>query len=168
MPLSKFAAAYGVGKKGSLKNKILKRKKENTVIIFHPHIRNDPNASTYARYCKYALLKYKPWSFDDETMHQFDGVENPTDEDLILMWTDYQISCEADGKWLPDKLQSEIDNRILNRKAIPNARDNSVMDIDDSHIDVTISTDERENTDFLEMINFKETDCQVCLLKRGF
>ena len=57
MPLSIFVARFNVGKRGQYSNKIIKRKKESTVVIFYPHYSSNRIASTYPSYCKNCLLK---------------------------------------------------------------------------------------------------------------
>ena len=151
MPLSIFVARFSVGKRGQYSNKIFKRKKENTVVIFYPHYSSDRRASTYPSYCKNSLLKFKPWSFDD---NPFNGIEEPTEEDYITMWDEFLITCKEEGKWLPDMLQRDIDDYILNRDMLPRETSDSTMAIDDAHIDLNISKNEEENAAFLTI----ETD----------
>jgi hypothetical protein len=60
MPLNKFVVHFSVGTRGASRNKIRERTRQNTVVIFYPHVRGEPNAFTYPHYCKLALLKFKP------------------------------------------------------------------------------------------------------------
>jgi hypothetical protein len=154
MPLSVFVARFNVGKRGQFSNKIFKRAKENVVVIFYPHHSSDRNASTYHLYCKNCLLKFKPWSLDDSSMFPFNGIDDPTDEDFITLWEEFLLSCQEEGKWMPDMLQRDIDDYIINSENAPREKADPIMAIDDAHIDLNISTNEEEDAAFLEI----ETD----------
>ena len=78
---------------------IIKRRKKNTVVIFYPHVKSDPKGKMYPQYCKYALLKFKLWTTGgDAGMHPFGGIDNPTDEDYVLLWNSFLESCQKDGR----------------------------------------------------------------------
>lgn len=54
--LLNFVATYSV-----VKNEIRKRPKEVITITF-PNVYSDPKTVNYPLFCKYQLIKYKPWS----------------------------------------------------------------------------------------------------------
>ena len=164
MTLVVFASKYDVGKRGPYTNKIVKRKKSNIVIIFYPHVRSDPMASTYPQYCKLSLLKFKPWSVDDQAMLPFNGIEDPTDDDFMTVWEEFLITCEEERKWLPDTLQREIDNHILNCDTSPKVNSDSAMAMDDSDLELQISKEQEESNAFLEIdtdLPHSRNDCEM-------
>ena len=153
MPLCKFAAQFDIGKKGKFRNRIIRRRKQNTVVLFYPTYKSDPNASTYPKYCQFALLKFKPWALESD-IQPFDGADDPSDEHFVSLWKLYLMSCEEEGHWLPDLLQREIDNHILNRDIMIRDKSDSAIAIDDMQFDVPQSRSEMDDAAFVEI----ETD----------
>ena len=72
--LVQFASAYYVVK-GELKHR-----KQEVVIRTFPDFSPNPSGKNYGKYCKYALIKYKPWSGAVNTA--WDGLED-SDENHI-------------------------------------------------------------------------------------
>ena len=151
MPLCEFVKFYDIGKRGNHAGKIIKRKREKTVTIFYPHIKSDANASTYPLYCKYSLIKFREWARDSADMHPYDGIENPTDQDYVSIWESYVKSCEEKGFWIPDSLQREIDNHILNKDKISRNTSDSAIAIDDMQVEAPSSEKEIEDAAFVEI-----------------
>ena len=130
----------------------MKRAFENTVVIFYPHVRSDPNASTYSHYCKLALLKFKPWA-NQFGLQPFNGINRPTDEEYISEWNSYLKECDEKGLWVPDALQRDIDNYILNQNNIPSQNVTSVFAIDNVDNEDPFAHEDIDDADFLEINN---------------
>ena len=65
------------------------------------------------------------------------------------MWDEFLISCKEEEKRLPNILQWEIDDYIFNRDILSRETPDSIMAIDDTHINLNVSTNEEENAAFL-------------------
>ena len=125
MPLNKFVVHFSVGTRGASRNKIRERTRKNTVVIFYPHVRSDPNAFTYPHYCKLELLKFKPWA-DGEDFCPFIGKNKPSNEDYCMLWKQFLAHCIEHGIPAPDHLQCNLDDYILNRDVVPHNQGDSI------------------------------------------
>ena len=99
-----FATTYRV-----VNNK-LSRLPENVVPRIFPTYSSNPKGPNFGLYCKYQLLRYKPWKI---TQSNAWNDQEPTDEILINCWheflqTPYGQSCVPD--WF-DKLQTVIQSQ---------------------------------------------------------
>ena len=61
MSLQEFCANHSVGQSKNQRNKIKIEPKKNKVVVFFPDLSSSPDSATFVDYCKYALMKYKPW-----------------------------------------------------------------------------------------------------------
>jgi len=63
MNLRDFCHLFRISQRGTLRNKICNHRKENFITIFYPS-RGCllPDSKSYHEYCKYSLLKFKPWT----------------------------------------------------------------------------------------------------------
>ena len=168
MPLCLFAKKYNVGTKGKFRNKIVKRDFDKTVVIFYPHVKSGLKASSYPRYCKLALLKFKPWA-NASGQEPFEGNIDPTEDEYISEWEKYLKDCHDNGWWVPDVLQREIDNYILHRNDMTSENATSMMAADDTDLEETIVHEDVEDANFLEINNFlpmyREMTIKMILMK---
>ena len=86
-------------------NNKLTKLSENVIPRFFPTYSSNPRGKNFALYCKYQLLRYKPWTKTQSDL--WHGQVNPTDEVLINAWKEYLQTLSAQEQvpdWL-DKLQ---------------------------------------------------------------
>ena len=62
-----------------------------------------PGTTSYYCYCKYSLIKYKPWRENPSTAYGGDDVEAET---IIELWNNFTLQLHEDD--IPDYLQREI------------------------------------------------------------
>jgi transcriptional regulator with GAF, ATPase, and Fis domain len=60
MSFHEFAGTFYVGQRGHFQKKLLCHQKK-VVTKFTPKLSCDPAGKKYAEYCRYALIKYRPW-----------------------------------------------------------------------------------------------------------
>jgi hypothetical protein len=104
MNFVQFATTYKVV------NNELTKLPENVVPRIFPTYSPNPKGPNFGLYCRYQLLRYKPWS---TTPNNAWGDEEPTDEILINHWQDFlQTPCAQTHvpDWF-DKLQSVIQSQ---------------------------------------------------------
>ncbi len=89
-------------KKGEFANKIA-IDTHKYVVNFYPSLSSSPKKSTYTQYCKYALMKYKPWN---GCVDEIWGGEDATDDDIQNAWNAFVDSLGDD---IPDRLRRELD-----------------------------------------------------------
>ena len=49
-------------------------KSKPTIILTVPNFSSNPEGNNYGKYCKYQLLKYKPWDTDSTSAWDYDNV----------------------------------------------------------------------------------------------
>ena len=84
---------------------------QNVIPRFFPTYSPNPRGSNFALYCKYPLLRYKPWTKTQSDV--WGGQENPTDELLIDAWKEYLQTPSAQEQvpdWL-EKLQCIVQSQ---------------------------------------------------------
>ena len=106
MALRRFTALFYIGKRGNRKNKICEHLKDNTVAVFYPRYSSNKKSPNYAKYCKFALIKYNPWEKDIENAWKTD---DNSDELIKNKWEDFAKSWIERGNQVPDYLQKEFD-----------------------------------------------------------
>ncbi|XP_046856025.1 uncharacterized protein LOC124449122 [Xenia sp. Carnegie-2017] len=102
MNFVQFATTYKV-----VKDKLAKLP-ENVVPRIFPTYSPNPKGQNFGLYCKYQLLRYKPWRRSQN--NAWDDEENPTDETYINTWQDFLQTSYAQKNvpdWF-DKLQAVI------------------------------------------------------------
>lgn len=98
-----FATEYVI-KKGKLETR-----SPNVVPRIFPTYSSNPKGENYGLYCKYQLLKYKPWK---DSPNDIWGTVNPDDSTLILKWQEF-LKTEYAQQHIPDwkvKLQQAFQN----------------------------------------------------------
>lgn len=91
-------------------NKKLSKLPENIVPRIFPTYSPDPKGSQFALYCKYQLLRYKPWKITQDNAWDHG---DPTDEHLILKWQELLETPYAQytvPNWF-DKLQMVVQSQ---------------------------------------------------------
>ena len=87
MNLRDFCSNFKVGSYKEYWNKICyHNRNKRHVGIFYLKRSSDPNNILYYEYCKYSLMKYKPWAGCKE--NSYGGIEN-SNENIIKLWEDY-------------------------------------------------------------------------------
>ena len=99
MNLLQFCSQYHV-----YQNKLRKRQKE-VIIRSYPSYSSDPEGRNYAQYCKYQLIKYKPWQ--TETCNAWDNLSD-TDENYITCYHNFVMNHNAQ-RYLP-QIAEELEN----------------------------------------------------------
>jgi len=98
-----FYLLFKVLSLGSSRNKIT-RDNDKYVIKLYPSPPDTP--AEYTQYCKYALMKYHPWSLESRnTCKQLEEID---DAGICNLWEFYIQSIEASGDNVPDFLQRAI------------------------------------------------------------
>ena len=113
MSLADFASKFYVGVKGALRDKIKPHQKGKFVALFYPRPSSNPDGKAYADYCKYSLMKYRPWSGAYESSW---GGPNATSNDIIQSWDDFVDALRQSNSPLPDVLRREIDESFQYRR----------------------------------------------------
>ena len=62
-------------------------KPEKTIICTYPEYLPDPKYATYWLFCKYSLIKFKPFV---NNMSKLTNKENPTEDDWISEWNSFK------------------------------------------------------------------------------
>jgi hypothetical protein len=111
--LATFCVKFQVYKKGEHRNKIYRRPRSSkeVVIQFHPsRLSALPNSPSYTEYCRYSLMKYKPYV--DHPKNTYGGVEDvPTEEDAPTIKTVWENFLLQDGNdFVPEWFFRELDN----------------------------------------------------------
>ena len=99
-----FATKY------KLVNAQLKQLPDNVVPHIFPTYSSNPKGPNFSLYCKYHLLRYKPWQI---TQHNAWGDQEPTDENMINNWPEFLQTPYAQANvpdWF-DKLQTVIQSQ---------------------------------------------------------
>ena len=73
-------------------NKKLQSQPKNAVARTFPNYPPNPKSKTYRLYCKYQLLKYKPWK---DSPNAAWGYLDPCDDNYISAWRDFLNSAYA-------------------------------------------------------------------------
>lgn len=82
----------------TLKGKKLTRKSKDVIVKTYPNYSSSPTNPHYGLFCKYQLLKYKPWK-GTPTMAWNNFEQN--DETFITSWKQY-LSCEQSKQLVPN------------------------------------------------------------------
>ena len=106
MNLYEFSLEYYVGyrNKGEEFYKIQKQSRKNIVISFSPYISGDPKGQNFHEYCRYSLIKYRP--FVDKIENAYDDLTEKND--LIQKW----ISVSGELKRLNKKFQKVYERSL--------------------------------------------------------
>ena len=69
LSLARFGLDATVGQRGAHRNKIKLRPRDSKVVLmFMPDLPSEPGSPTYTNYCRYSLMKHKPWEDDPNTL----------------------------------------------------------------------------------------------------
>ena len=91
-------------------DKKLTKLPDNVVPRIFPTYSSNPKGPNFAQYCKYQLLRYKPWKISQD--NAWDN-EEPSDQNIINKWQQFLQTPYAKTNvpdWF-DKLQSVIQNQ---------------------------------------------------------
>ena len=119
MSLLQFSLKYKVTTRGSFKNKIT-LDSGKTVINFYPSVPSDPKHDRHAQYCKYALMRFRPWV--GQSANAWD--QSTTDEEVIALWKEFCCQwhrSDANEFDTPDFLQRALNDHV--RYATRDSRD---------------------------------------------
>lgn len=107
MSLNAFCQHYTTGKRGvQCRNKIVKhRQADKWVARFYPVLPSSPASPDYYKFCKFQLIRYRPWSGD---YTQAAGGADATPQQIIDQWTAFVASFAEDGTIPPHHMQSMI------------------------------------------------------------
>ena len=111
--LATFCVKFHVYKKGQNRNKIHRRQQsaKEVVIQFHPsRLSALPTSPNYVEYCRYSLMKYKPWN--EHPKNTYDGIEDvPTEEDATIIKATWENFISLEGnEYVPEWFFRELDN----------------------------------------------------------
>ena len=95
--LVQFASAYYVSK-GELK-----RRKQEVIIRTVPNFSPNPSGQNYGKYCKYQLIKYKPWSGEVNTA--WNGLEDS--DDIHIQCYHAYLTLDNAGDYMPMLAQEQ-------------------------------------------------------------
>ena len=102
MSLQDFCLRYYKVKSGEFANKIA-IDHHKYVVNFYLSVSSSPLKPTYTQYCKYALMKYKPWNGHVDEIW---GGEDASDDEIINVWNTFVTSL---GDTIQDHFQQELD-----------------------------------------------------------
>ena len=120
MTLAEFCNHHNVLSKGVNQNKIeiykATGKTRGRYCRFLPKIKTDRDGDDFPRYCKYTLMKYKPWHENVNTL--WEDEEEPSDELLVLKYDEFIAELAEKDINPPDALQMAVKNfKSLSRNA---------------------------------------------------
>ena len=95
-----------------LNNSKLEKLPDNVIPRIWPTYSCNPKGPNFSLYCKYQLLRYKPWIISENNVW---GSDEPTDETFISSWHDF-LQTEYAQTNVPDwfdKLQNVIQNQEI-------------------------------------------------------
>ena len=113
MSFHSFAGILYAGQKGRFRNK-LRRHRRKVVTKFTPKLCCDPAGKQYAEYCRYALIKYRPWE---------GSILNAWGENAINEWYAFLAALASNGIRPPDFLDREINAYLAIQKKNSHADD---------------------------------------------
>ena len=107
MNLYEFSLEYYVGfrKKSEEYYKIQKQSRKNIVISFSPFISCDPKGANFHEYCRYNLIKYRP--FVDKIEHAYGYLTEKNG--LIQKWISVSEELKTLNKKIPESLRNEFE-----------------------------------------------------------
>ena len=116
MNLQTFARHFYVPAKGKHRNKIQHRSNDDTIPIFFPRKYQHPaDQEKYAGYCKFALMRFKPWEKCPSNL--WGGVVDPSGPDLIRRWMNVLKELKEQGRE-PDGIRRRMDEFFRDQQAI--------------------------------------------------
>ena len=107
MPFRSFAIEFTVGERGRHRNKIKQRQQRKVVIVFQPRLSSNPESPSYTDYCRFALIKYKPWAGRSPT--SLWGGDEATDKEIQQAWVTHLLSYQLSPDQAPDFIRRELD-----------------------------------------------------------
>jgi hypothetical protein len=117
MSFHAFAGILYVGQRGRFRNKLRCHQKK-VVTKFTPKLSCDPAGKRYAEYCRYALIKYRPWE---------GSISDVSGENAINEWGNFLAELASNGIRPPDFLDREINAYLAIQKKNSNADDAAGM-----------------------------------------
>jgi hypothetical protein len=152
MTLCQFCALFFVGRSGQFKNQIRLHTRKEFCAVFFPRMPCDPSKDTYPDYCKYSLIKYKPWQ--DLSVEVWGG-DDAAKEDIIALWEDH-VRAMKENDTLPECL--EIDLARL-ESSDPNRRNDELAAI--AYADAMDNVDDtQEKEEFCNVYSYSEAQQQ--------
>jgi len=105
MTFDAFVRLFYVGKKQSFKNLIIPHAKPNYVPVYFPVFTCDPLSPNFHEYCKYFLVKYKPWknNVSDAWNDLSDSIE------IIKYWENYTTYLRENNLCIHDHVRRQMD-----------------------------------------------------------
>ena len=103
---------------------------DNVVPRIFPTYSSNPKGQNFPKYCKYQLLRYKPWK---HTQNDAWGNQEPCDEVFVSQWQEFLQTAYA--HWF-DKLetviqsQNETENCILQQDTVDHEEWMIISDLD--------------------------------------
>mmetsp|Transcript_27008 Transcript_27008/g.49138 ORF Transcript_27008/g.49138 Transcript_27008/m.49138 type:complete len:107 (-) Transcript_27008:1092-1412(-) len=87
------------------------------VPIFAPKLSCDSELPTYREYCRLALVRYKPWVGNSQSVAY--GRADASDVEVAKTWESFLIECDVDN--VPDAIHRQIRKyRAQKRREISN------------------------------------------------
>lgn len=115
MNFREFVGKFYVGKHGKYKGKIRRHQSQKKVIRLTPKFSHNKDGPNYAKYCKYALLQYRPWDGEEPNAAWPDAAT--ANAEHIKDWEDYVKKLRVSGKPVPDQLSRAIRDAMIDRYA---------------------------------------------------
>jgi hypothetical protein len=122
MSFHSFAGKCYVCQKGRHRNK-LRCHQRKVVTKFTPKLSCDPEGKNYAEYCRYALIKYRPW--EGSISNAWGGEENQAA--MIKEWHVFLEALASNGIPAPDFLDREIKTYLAIQRKNSNEDDAAGM-----------------------------------------
>lgn len=145
MSLFDFLQLFYVGQRGKHQNKIREHcGKGNPIIRYIPSLSSSKDHPNYAEYCRYALMKYKPWYTDVEEL--WDDAD-PDDEKLIQEWEKFVGELATQNKKVPDRLKQQIDAF----KKLPERQQSNILNGLDNAENDAMEQDQLEQNDWMKI-----------------
>ena len=105
MSFDEFVRLFYVGQKQSFKNLIIPHVKKNYVPVYYPSVTCDPLSPNFFEYCKYFLVKYRPWKLDVSN-----AWNNLTDNnDIVVYWENFVTYLKENDLTVPDHVRRQMD-----------------------------------------------------------
>ena len=128
LSLARFGLDATVGQRGAHRNKIKLRPRDSKVVLmFMPDLPSEPGSPTYTNYCRYSLMKHKPWEDDPNTLW---GGADATEKEIQKAWTTFLENCRQNGCNDDVALQLKVDEY---KRAHAHRRRANEPNLDDSN-----------------------------------
>jgi hypothetical protein len=124
MSFHKFGGLLRVCQSGNYRNKLRPHSKITTVVKFVPKLSCNPESKSYPDYCRYALIKYRPWQGPISNAW---GEKDSSECEIVAEWQTFLQALATNGEQPPDFLDCEMNTYLAMQKYKSNTANASNM-----------------------------------------